>query len=117
LYLTTSAPYLTVFHAKELIILLFSLSMMLIMALASPVAAEESTTCSLLTSSEIETVTGGQVSAAEPMQLDDIKTEPDRVIKVFGCMWALSKQRGQLTITWFHGPLTADDIAQLIKAS
>ncbi len=97
--------------------LLFSLSMMLIMTLASPLAAEESGACSLLTSSDIEAATGGQASGAEPMQLDDIETEPNRVMKVLGCMWGLSNQMGNLTVTWFRGPLTEEEIAQLIKVS
>ena len=96
---------------------LFSLSLMLIMALASPVAAEQPTACSLLTSSEIEAATGGQVSGAEPMQLDDIETEPNSVMKVLGCMWGLSNQMGNLTVTWFRGPLTEEEIAQLIRVS
>jgi len=90
---------------------------MLAMALASPIAAEESAACSLLTSRDIEAATDGQVSAAEPMQLDDIQTEPNRVLKVLGCMWGLSSHAGQLTLTWFQGPLTDDEIAQLIKVS
>lgn len=97
--------------------LLFSLSIMLVMALASPVAAEESAACSLLTSSEIEATTGGQVSAAEPMQLDDIATDSDRVMKVLACIWGLSSPTGQLTLTWFQGPLTDDEIAQLLKVN
>ncbi len=97
--------------------LLFSLSMMLVMVLASPVAAEESAACSLLTSSEVEAATGGQVTATEPMQLDDIATDPDRIMKVLGCMWGVSGPMGQLTITWFQGPLTDDEIAQLITVN
>lgn len=97
--------------------LLCSLSMILLMTLASPVTAEESAACSLLTSGDIEAATDGQVSAAEPMQLDDIQTEPNRTMEVFGCMWGLSGHAGQLTITWFQGPLTDEEIAQLIKVS
>jgi hypothetical protein len=96
---------------------LFSLSMMLVMAFASPIAAEQSAACSLLTSSEIEAATGGHVSAAEPMQLDDIATDPERVMKVIGCMWGVASPTGQLTMTWFQGPLTDEEIAQLIKAN
>ena len=96
---------------------LFSLSLMLIMALASRAAAEQPTACSLLTSSEIEAATGGRVSGAEPMQLDDIETEPNSAMKVLGCMWGLSNQMGNLTVTWFRGPLTEEEIAQLIKVS
>lgn len=96
---------------------LFSLSMMLVMALASSVAAEQSDACSLLTPSEIEAATGSQVSATEPMQLDDIATDQERVMKVLGCIWGVAGPRGQLTITWFQGPLTDDEIAQLIKAN
>jgi len=96
---------------------LFSLSLMLIMALASPVAAEQPTACSLLTSGEIEAATGSQISGAEPLQLDDIETEPNSVMKVLGCMWGLSNGMGNVTVTWFRGPLTQEEIEQLIKVS
>ena len=97
--------------------LVFNLSIILVMTLASPLAAGESGACSLLTSGDIEAATGGQVSGAEPMQLDDIETEPNRVMKVFGCTWGLSNQMGNLTVTWFQGPLTEDEIGQLIKVT
>jgi hypothetical protein len=32
-------------------------------------------------------------------------------------MWGVSTHSGQLTISWFRGPLTDDEIAQLIKMS
>jgi hypothetical protein len=112
-----SVQPLTVRHAKELNMLVFSLSMMLVMILAPPVGAEERGACSLLTSGDIEAATGNHVSGAEPLQLDDIVTEPNRAMKVLGCLWGLSNQMGKLTVTWFRGPLTEEEIAQLIKVS
>lgn len=94
-----------------------SLVLILVAAVTSPAAAEQSSACSLLTSSDIEGVTGGKVSATQQIQFDDIPTGPNRVVKVLGCMWGVSTYTGQLTISWFRGPLTDDEIAQLIKMS
>jgi len=80
-----SVRHLTVLHAKELT-MLDSASMMLLIVLTSPVMAEEPTACSLLTSGEIEAVTGGTVSATEPMQLDDIPSDHNRTVTVVGCL-------------------------------
>lgn len=91
----------------------FTLAMIWIALLTSPAAAEEKSACSLLTSSDIEAVVGGKVSATQPMHFDDIPTG-QKVVKVIGCMWGVSTM-GQVSVSWFGGPLTDDEIAQLIK--
>ena len=91
----------------------FSLALVLFALLTSPVAAEEKSACSLLTSNDIEAVSGGKVSASQPIHFDDIPSG-QKVVKVLGCMWGVSTM-GQISISWFVGPLTDDEIAQLIK--
>jgi hypothetical protein len=91
----------------------FSLAMILMALLTSPAAAKEKSACSLLTSNDIEAVSGGKVSAAQPIHFDDIPTGK-KIVKVLGCMWGVSTM-GQVSISWFVGPLTDDEIAQLIK--
>ena len=59
-------------------------------------------------------VTGGKVTATQPLQFDDIPAGPNKSVKVQGCMWGVSTM-GQITISWFHGPLTDEEIAQFIK--
>lgn len=90
-----------------------SLAIILIAFLTSPAAAEEKSACSLLTSSDIEAVVGGKPSAAQPLQFDDIPNAK-KVVKVDGCLWGISTM-GQISVSWFRGPLTDDEIAQLIK--
>ena len=91
----------------------FSLALVLFALLTSPAAAEEKSACSLLTSSDIEAVVGGKVSASQPIHFDDIPSG-QKIVKVLGCMWGVSTM-GQISISWFVGPLTDDEIAQLIK--
>lgn len=91
----------------------FSLAMILIALLTSPAAAKEKSACSLLTSAEIEAVSGGKVSASQPIHFDDIPSG-QKTVKVLGCMWGLSTI-GQISISWFVGPFTDDEIGQLIK--
>jgi hypothetical protein len=91
-----------------------SLALVLFALLTSPAAAEEKSACSLLTSNDIEGVSGGKVSAAQPIHFDDIPTGQKKSVKVLGCMWGVSAM-GQVAISWFVGPLTDDEIAQLIK--
>ncbi|HEY6084268.1 MAG TPA: hypothetical protein VIU63_02665 [Nitrospira sp.] len=94
----------------------FSLALILVVALIWPAAAEDKSACHLLTAGDIEAVTGGKMTASQPLQFDDIPTGPNRVIKVLGCMWGVS-DKGGITMSWFQGPLTNDEIAQLIKMS
>jgi hypothetical protein len=91
-----------------------SLALILTAAITSPAAAEPLSACSLLTPGDIEAVTGGKVTASQPLQFDDIPTGPNRVVKVTGCMWGVSTM-GQITISWLRGPLTDEEVAQLIK--
>jgi hypothetical protein len=91
----------------------FSLALVLFALLTSPAAAEEKSACSLLTSSDIEAVVGGKPSAAQPLQFDDIPTGK-RIVKVDGCLWGVSTM-GQISVSWFRGPLTDAEIAQLIN--
>ena len=91
----------------------FSLALILVAALASSAAAEDTSACSLLTSTDIEAVTGGKVTASQPLQFDDMPAGPNRIIKVVGCLWGVNPI-GQVTMSWFGGPLTNDEIAQLI---
>ena len=91
----------------------FSLAMILTALLTSPAAAEEKSACSLLTSNDIEAVSGDKVSAAQPIHFDDIPSGR-KTVKVLGCMWGLSTME-QISISWFEGPLTDEEIAQLIK--
>ena len=91
----------------------FALAMMLIALLTSPAVAEEKSACSLLTSSDIEAVVGGKPSASQPIHFDDIPSG-QKTVKVLGCMWGVSTM-GQIAMSWFVGPLTDAEIAQLIK--
>jgi hypothetical protein len=91
----------------------FSLVLVLFALLTSPAAAEEKSACSLLTSGDIEAIVGGKVSAAQPIHFDDIPNGK-KTVKAYGCMWGVSTI-GQISISWFEGPLTDDEIAQLIK--
>lgn len=91
----------------------FSLAMILVALLTSPASAEEKSACSLLTSSDIEAVVGGKPSASQPLQFDDIPTGK-KIVKVYGCLWGVSTV-GQISVSWFGGPLTDDEIAQLIN--
>lgn len=97
--------------------LLFSLVLSLIAFVASPASAEESPACSLLTSSDIEAVTGGKMGVTQPLQFDDVPAGPNRSMKVLGCMYAVTPKMGQITISWFTGPVTDEDIAKLIAMS
>ena len=53
------------------------------------------------------------MSASQPIHFDDIPSG-QKVVKVLGCMWGVSTI-GQISISWFVGPFTDDEIAQLIK--
>jgi hypothetical protein len=90
------------------------LALILAAAITSTASADPSSACSLLTPGDIEAVTGGKVSATQPLQFDDIPAGPNKSVKVLGCMWGVSTM-GQITVSWFHGPLTGEEIAQLIK--
>ena len=90
-----------------------SLAVILVALLTSPAAAEEKSACSLLTSSDIEAVVGGKVSASQPIHFDDIPSG-QKTVKVSGCLWGISTM-GQISMSWFEGPLTDAEIAQLIK--
>jgi hypothetical protein len=94
-----------------------SFALFLIIALVSPVSAEERSACSLLTSSDAESVTGGKIGVSQPLHFDDIPTGPNRIIKVSGCLFSVPTHRGQISTSWMLGPITDDEIAQLIKMS
>ena len=66
--------------------LLFSLVLSLIALFTSPAAAEQSSACSLLTSSDIEVVTGGKMGVTQPIHFDDVPAGPNRSMKVLGCL-------------------------------
>jgi hypothetical protein len=97
--------------------LLFSLVLSLIAVFSSPAAAEQSSACSLLTSSDIEVVTGGKMGVTQPIHFDDVPAGPNRSMKVLGCMYAVTTHLGQITISWFTGPVADEDIAKLIAMS
>ena len=91
----------------------FSLALVLFALLTSPAAAEEKSACSLLTSSDIEAVVGGKPSASQPIHFDDLPSGK-KTVKAYGCLWGISTM-GQVSVSWFEGPLTDAEIAQLIK--
>src|SRR5262245_50026252 len=95
----------------------FILLLILVAVFASPAAAESPSACSLLTSSDIEAVTGGKIGVSQPMHFDDVAAGPNRSMKVLGCMWSVPTQKGQIVISWFQGPVTHEDVAMLIKMS
>jgi len=97
--------------------LLFSLVLSLIALSTSPAAAEQSSACSLLTSNDIEGVTGGKMGVTQPLHFDNVPAGPNRSMKVFGCLYAVPSQQGQIAISWFTGPVTDEDIAKLITMS
>jgi hypothetical protein len=94
-----------------------SLVLSLIALFASPAAAEQPSACSLLTSSDIEVVTGGKMGVTQPIHFDDVPAGPNRSMKVLGCLYAVPSHLGQITISWFTGPVTVEDIAKLITMS
>lgn len=91
----------------------FSLAFILIALLTLPATAEEKSACSLLTSSDIEAVVGAKPSASQSIHFDDIPSG-QKTVKVLGCMWGVSTM-GQVSMSWFVGPLTDAEIVQLIK--
>ena len=104
-------------HTEKALMLLFSLVLSLIALFTSPAAAEQSSACSLLTSSDIEVVTGGKMGVTQPLHFDDVPAGPNRSMKVLGCLYAVPSQKGQIAISWFTGPVTDEDIAKLITMS
>src|SRR5262245_53233643 len=99
---------------QEVSMLALSLAFILFLGLTLPVAAEPPSACSLLTPGDVESAIGGKVSATQPLQFDDSPTGPNRSVKVQGCMWGVTTPLGRITISWFQGPLTDEQIAQLI---
>jgi hypothetical protein len=89
---------------------------LLVVALVSPAAAEEKSACSLLTSSDVESVTGAKLGPTQPIHFDDIPAGQSRNIKVLGCLLSVPPQ-GQISVAWYLGPITDEEIAQLIKMS
>ena len=89
---------------------------LLVVALVSPAAAEEQSACSLLTSSDVESVTGAKLGPTQPIHFDDIPAGQSRNIKVLGCLLSVPPQ-GQISVAWYLGPITDEEIAQLIKMS
>jgi hypothetical protein len=94
-----------------------SLVLILIALFTSPAAAEDKSACSLLTSGDIESVTGGKMGVTQPLHFDDIPAGPNRIIKVPGCLLSVPTHTGQIAIGWYVGPITDEEIAQLIKMS
>jgi len=94
----------------------FSLVVFLIVALVSPAIAEDKSACSVLTSSDIESVTGAKMGMTQPIHFDDIPAGPNRNIKVLGCLLSVPPT-GQISVAWYVGPITDEEIAQLIKMS
>ena len=78
----------------------FSLAVVLLIALASRGAAEERSACSLLTSGDIEAVTGGKLGVTQPLHLDDVPAGPNRIIKVPSCLFSVPTNSGQIAISW-----------------
>jgi|SRR5450432_2028442 len=95
----------------------FSLVLSLIAPFISPAAAQQSSACSLLTSSDIEVVTGGKLGATQPIHFEDVPAGPNRSMKVVGCLYTVPSHQGQISISWFTGPVTDEDIAKLITMS
>jgi hypothetical protein len=95
----------------------FSLVLILIALFSSPAAADDKSACSLLASGDIESVTGGKMGVTQPLHFDDVPAGPNRSMKVLGCMYAVTSPLGQITISWFTGSVTDDDIAKLIAMS
>jgi len=95
----------------------FILVLILVAVFAAPAAAESPSACSLLTSSDVEAVMGGKIGASQPIHFDDVPAGPNRSMKVLGCMWSVPTQTGQISISWFLGPVTDEDVANLIKMS
>ncbi|MDK2742329.1 MAG: hypothetical protein H8K03_06710 [Nitrospira sp.] len=94
-----------------------SLALILAAAMTSPAAAEEQSACSLLTSGDVESVIGGQLRATQPLKFDDVPAGPNRVIKTLGCLLSVPTHTGQVSIGWYVGPITDQEIDQLLKMS
>src|SRR5215472_2555374 len=58
--------------------------------------------CSLLTSAEIATATGGAASAPNPNEME-MPVSATKNATVYTCMWAVASQKGGLTLSL--GPL------------
>ncbi len=74
----------------------FILVLILVAVFAAPAGAESPSACSLLTSSDVEAVTGGKIGASQPIHFDDVPAGPNRSMKVLGCMWSVPTQTGQI---------------------
>lgn len=94
--------------------LLLSLVLGLVAALASPAAAEQSSACSLLSPTDIEVATGGKVGVSQPGDYD-VPGGPNKSLTVLSCTWTVPSHRGQVVISWFPGPATDEDIAKMAK--
>ena len=94
----------------------FTLVLILVAVFASPAAAESASACSLLTSSDIESVIGAKMGLTQPIHFDDIPAGQNRSIKVLGCLLSVPPH-GQISVAWYLGPITDEEIAQLIKMS
>jgi hypothetical protein len=57
------------------------------------------------------------MGVTQPIHFDDIPTGPNRSMKVLGCLYAVPSHRGQISISWYTGPVTDEDIAKLITMS
>src|SRR6476619_1529245 len=94
-----------------------SLALILAAAMTSPAAAEEQSACSLLTSGDVASVIGGQLRATQPLKFDDVPAGPNRVIKTLVCLLSVPTHTGQVSIGWYVGPITDQEIDQLLKMS
>ena len=94
----------------------FTLVLILVAVFASPTAAESPSACSLLTSSDTESVIGATLGQTQPIHFDDIPAGQNRSIKVLGCLLSVPPY-GQISVAWYVGPITDQEIDQLIKMS
>ena len=93
------------------------LAFVLFLGLILPAGAEEKSACSLLTSADVESVTGGKLGGTQPLHFDDIPAGPNRTIKVPGCLLSVPAHRGQISIGWYVGPVTDREIDELLRMS
>ena len=95
--------------------LLFSLVLSLIALVTSPAAAQQSSACSLLTSSDIEVVTGGKMGVTQSIHFDDVPAGPNKNMTVPSCTWTVPTHQGGVVISVGPGLPSDKDTIKMAK--
>jgi hypothetical protein len=92
----------------------FSLVLSLIALFASPVAAQQSSACSLLAPGDIEVATGAKAGATHPSDYE-IPVGPNKSLTVPSCTWTVPTHQGQVVISLGPGAASDEDTVKMAK--